>query len=183
MKALLVVDVQKDFCPGGVLAAPHGDKIIPVINELMESFDLVIASRDWHPEGSVHFKRWPVHCVKDSKGADYHPKLNTSKIRLELFKGTSDQDDGYSAFEATNVNLADFLREQKVDELFITGIATEYCVKASAMDALKEGFNPVVIKDATSGINTLPGDEGKAFMDMQKSGIKVWTAQEVFQQH
>jgi nicotinamidase/pyrazinamidase len=179
MKALLVVDVQKDFCPGGALPAPGGDTIIPAINALMERFDLVIASRDWHPEGSVHFKRWPVHCVQNSEGAKYHPALHIDKIGQELLKGTSGQDDGYSAFEATNVDFAKFLKENGVEELYITGIAAEFCVKASALDAKKKGFEPYVVKDAIKGVNIMPGDEGKAILDMEHAGIHITSTEEV----
>ena len=102
MKALLIVDVQNDFCPGGVLAAPGGDKVVPVINRLMEHFDIIVASRDWHPKGSIHFNKWPVHCVENSFGASFHSDLNTKNIQQVFFKGTENRDDGYSAFEATN---------------------------------------------------------------------------------
>src|SRR5690606_19482878 len=109
-KALLIVDVQNDFCPGGALAVKDGDKVVPVINGIIDKFDLVLASKDWHPVDSVHFEKWPVHCVQNTYGADFHPDLQTDKIDRVLLKGTQNKDDGYSAFEATNVSLADFLR-------------------------------------------------------------------------
>ncbi len=104
--ALLIVDVQNDFCPGGALPTPQGDIVVPVINKLMDKFDLILASRDWHPEDTIHFNRWPVHCVKESHGADFPAVLKREKIIQIFEKGTGSKDDGYSAFEATNKNLA-----------------------------------------------------------------------------
>ncbi len=98
MKALLIVDVQNDFCPGGTLAVPEGDKVVPVINQIMDFFPLVIASKDWHPTDSVHFKKWPPHCLQNTPGSDFHPQLNSSKIKTVFLKGTKNKDDGYSTF-------------------------------------------------------------------------------------
>ena len=103
---LLIVDVQNDFCPGGALPTPQGDIVVPVINNLMDKFELIIASRDWHPKDTIHFNRWPVHCVKESHGADFPDELKREKIIQIFEKGTGSKDDGYSAFEATNKNLA-----------------------------------------------------------------------------
>src|SRR5690606_41612447 len=114
MKALIIVDLQNDFCPGGALAAPKGDQIVPTINKLMGKFDLVVASKDWHPEDSVHFEKWPVHCVRQTPGAEFHPKLQTSKLDMVILKGTNDKDDGYSAFEATNKVLANYPNEKRI---------------------------------------------------------------------
>jgi nicotinamidase/pyrazinamidase len=171
--ALLIVDVQNDFCPGGTLPTPHGDLIVPVINELMDKFELVIASRDWHPEDSIHFKRWPVHCVKNSHGADFPADLRSEKIVQIFEKGTRSKDDGYSAFEATNKNLAEYLKEKEVDELYITGLAAEYCVKSTVLSALKYGFNTIVIKDAVEGMRQNEGDVENAFEEMEKAGATV----------
>ena len=173
MNALLIVDVQNDFCPGGTLAAPDGDKVIPVINRLMEHFDIIVASRDWHPKESIHFNKWPVHCVENSFGAAFHPDLNTKKIQQIFLKGTGNRDDGYSAFEATNVNLNEYLKQRNVNELYVTGLATEYCVKESALDAIKNGFHVYVIKEATQGVHQHEGDEEKALKEMELKGVKL----------
>lgn len=173
MKALIVVDVQNDFCPGGSLAAPDGDKIIPPINSLMDKFDVVVASWDWHPKNSIHFKKWPEHCIQNTLGAEFHPDLDLSKIKKLFVKGTENKDDGYSAFEATNENLTSFLTDNKVNELYISGLATEYCVKATALDSLNNGFKTYVIEDAIKGVNIHPDDEKKAKEAMRKKGIRI----------
>jgi nicotinamidase/pyrazinamidase len=173
MKALLIVDVQNDFLPGGALPAPDGNKVIPVINRLADKFDYVIASRDWHPEDSIHFKKWPAHCVANTMGAGFPDNLNTEIIDKFLIKGTNDKDDGYSAFEATNINLNKFLKYHHIDELFVTGLTTEYCVKNSVLDALKSGYKTHVIRDAVEGVKANPGDEEKAFEEMEKAGATL----------
>jgi nicotinamidase/pyrazinamidase len=171
MKALMIIDVQNDFCPGGALPVPDGDKVVPVINNLMDKFDLVIATRDWHPAHTVHFEKWPEHCVRNTQGAEFHSGLNTSKIDRVVSKGTGNKDDGYSAFETEELNLASFLKEKGVDELYFTGLATEYCVKASALDAVKNGFKTYVISDAIRGIDVNPGDIEKAVKEMKEAGV------------
>jgi nicotinamidase/pyrazinamidase len=117
MEALLIVDVQNDFCPGGALPAPEGDKVVPVINNILENFSLVCASKDWHPENSDHFKKWPKHCIQNSPGADFHSKLKTANIDQVLLKGTGREDNGYSAFEASNINFNDFLKNKNVGKI------------------------------------------------------------------
>lgn len=111
MKALFVVDLQNDFCPKGTLPAPKGDSIVPVINKLMAKFDLVLASKDWHLKNTVHFKKWPAHCIQGTEGASFHPALNANRISKIFLKGTDNIDDGYSAFDATNENLANYLKK------------------------------------------------------------------------
>ncbi len=150
MKALLIIDVQNDFIKGGTLAVQKSEKVIPVINKLMDKFDLIIASQDWHPNQTVHFDKWPAHCVAESRGAEFPSDLNKDKIDQIFYKGTGNKDDGYSAFEATNIQLTEYLKQKGVKDLYICGIALEYCVKASALDALKEGFNVFLVKDATA---------------------------------
>ena len=177
MRALLVVDVQNDFCPGGALAVPKGDRVVPVINGLMADFDTVLASKDWHPEDSVHFDNWPKHCLKDSEGAEFHPDLNIEKIDRVFLKGTKDKDDGYSAFEATNLDLADYLNEKDVTEIYISGLAIEYCVKETALDAAKKGFDVYVIKEAVAGIDE--NDVEAAFEEMKEVGVQFVSAEEV----
>jgi nicotinamidase/pyrazinamidase len=173
MKALVIVDLQNDFLPGGALPAPDGNEIIQEINRIMDQFDLVVASRDWHPENSTHFDRWPPHCVRDTKGAAFPEALNSEKIDTEFLKGTGDRDDGYSAFEATSSDLDAFLRENNVNELFLTGLTTEYCVKSTALDAVKNGYRTVVISNATAGVKASPGDEEKAYREMKEAGVKI----------
>ncbi len=173
MKALLIVDVQNDFCPGGALAAPGGDKVVPVINRLMDYFDIIVASRDWHPKESVHFNKWPVHCVENSFGAAFHSDLNTKNIQQVFLKGTGNRDDGYSAFEATNVNLEEYLKQRNVNELYVTGLATEYCVKESAFDAVRNGLHTFVIMEAIQGVHQHEGDEEKALKEMELKGVKL----------
>lgn len=181
MKALLIVDVQNDFCPGGALAVPDGDAVVPVINRLMDAFPLVLASKDWHPAQTVHFEKWPPHCIQGTPGAEFHPKLRTDKIQLTLLKGTGNRDDGYSAFEATNVNLAEYLRNQGVRELYITGLATDYCVRATTLDALREGFRTYVVTDAVRAVNVNPGDGERALREMQEAGALLVTSDDILE--
>lgn len=179
MKALLIVDVQNDFLPNGSLGVKDGDKIIPIINHLIEHFPIVLASKDWHPQKTVHFDIWPVHCVADTNGAAFPSELNDKKIQQIFYKGTDNKDDGYSAFEATNENLAAYLREKHVSELYVSGIATDYCVKASVMDALKENFKTYVITDAIKPVNQNPGDDIKALNALEKEGAILITSQDI----
>ena len=177
--ALLIVDVQNDFCPGGALPTPKGDIVVPVINKLMDKFSLIIASRDWHPEETVHFNRWPVHCVKESHGADFPADLKREKIIHIFEKGTDSKDDGYSAFEATNKNLANYLKEKEVNELYITGLTAEYCVKSTVLDALEYGYKTLVIKDAVEGIRQYEDDFDNAFEEMKNSGAIIITSDDI----
>lgn len=179
MKALLIVDLQNDFCPWGALPTPKGDVIIPVVNKLMDKFDLVLASKDWHPENSGHFQKWPKHCVQGTKGADFPNGLNAEKIHKVFLKGTGDKDDGYSAFEATNENLSEYLKTKNVDELYVTGLTAEYCVKQTVLDALKNVFRTYVIKDGVEGIYQNEGDVEKAFNEMEKAGAIVLTSDDL----
>lgn len=178
-KALLIVDVQNDFCPGGALGVKDGDKVVPVINGIIDKFDLVISSQDWHPEDSVHFENWPPHCIANTHGSDFHPDLNSEKIDLKLHKGTANKDDGYSAFEATNASLPDFLRENKITNLYVCGLTTDYCVKASALDALNEGFHTYVITDAIKPVNINPGDDKKALDEMYQAGCALVGSEDI----
>jgi len=171
MRALLVVDVQIDFCPGGALAVPGGDKVVPVINRIMDRFPVVVASKDWHPRQSVHFGKWPVHCVRNTPGAEFHPGLQSVKIKQVILKGTKDKDDGYSAFEATNVDLAAYLKERNVTDLYVAGLATDYCVRASAIDAVKNGFATYLVEDAVAAVNVHPEDGARALREMEAAGV------------
>lgn len=178
-KALLIVDVQNDFCPGGSLAIKEGNEIVPVINSLMDKMDLVIATQDWHPEGSTHFEDWPIHCVADTKGSELHPKLNEQKIDQIVLKGTGHDDPGYSAFDATNISLPNYLKEQDVGSLYVVGLATDYCVRASTLDALKLGFHTYVVTDAIAAVNLKEGDGKKALQEMYKAGGILIEAKDV----
>jgi nicotinamidase/pyrazinamidase len=170
MKALLIVDVQNDFCPGGALAVKDGDQVVPVINKLIPQFPLVVASMDWHPADSVHFEKWPPHCVRQTDGADLHEDLHVSMIEKIFLKGTEGKDDGYSAFEATNMNLEQFLKSSGITDLYIAGLTTDYCVKETALDAVEYGFNTYVVTDATRPVNVNPGDGEKALEEMNSAG-------------
>jgi len=179
MKALLVVDVQNDFCPGGALPAPEGDKIVPVINSLLDKFPLIIASKDWHPEITVHFDKWPKHCIQGTKGADLHPDLRQDRIDQIILKGTENMDEGYSVFEGIDIDLEGFLRDRGVEALYVVGLVTEYCVKETAIDAQKRGFITYVIKDAVEGVRLKEGDVERAFEEMEKAGVRIITSTEV----
>lgn len=178
-EALLIVDVQNDFCPGGSLGVKDGAKVVPVINNLIDRFDMVISSQDWHPEDSVHYEKWPVHCVAETEGAQFHPDLNSKKINLKLKKGTYNKDDGYSAFEATNISLYDFLKENGIITLYVCGLTTDYCVKETALDAVKLGIQTYVITDAIAAVNADPGDGEKALKEMKDSGCILIKSEEV----
>lgn len=179
MKGLLIVDVQNDFCPGGALAVPEGDKVVPKINELAKHVDVVVASKDWHPRKTVHFQKWPPHCIHNSKGAEFHPELEATRIEQVFLKGTGDRDDGYSAYEATNLDLAKYLKEKGVSELYVTGLATDYCVRASALDSVKQGFRTYVVTDAVAAVNVKPDDGANALEEMKKAGVNLVSSQEI----
>lgn len=178
-KALLIVDVQNDFCPGGALAVKDGDKVVPVINNIMDKFDVVISSQDWHPLDTVHFEKWPVHCLANQKGSKFHPDLDTAKINLKLLKGTENKDDGYSAFEATNASLANYLNEHNITNLYVCGLATDYCVRASALDALSLGLHTAIITDAIAAVNLQPGDDKKTLDELYEKGAVLVESSEI----
>lgn len=178
-KALLIVDVQNDFCPGGALAVKDGDKVVPVINNIMDKFDVVISSQDWHPLDTVHFEKWPVHCLANQKGSEFHPDLDTAKINLKLLKGTENKDDGYSAFEATNASLANYLNEHNITNLYVCGLATDYCVRASALDALSLGLHTAIITDAIAAVNLQPGDDKKTLDELYEKGAFLVESSEI----
>jgi nicotinamidase/pyrazinamidase len=184
-KALLIVDVQNDFCPGGVLAAQNGDEVVPLINRYIEEFQRdggrIYASRDWHPENSAHFQErggpWPPHCIQDTWGAEFHPDLNLPDDVTIITKGDDpDEDEGYSAFEGktpVGTSLADDLRKHDIEELYVAGLATDYCVKASAIDGTKAGVRTVVLRDAIRGVDVNPGDSDRAIDEMAEAGVDV----------
>lgn len=170
MEALFIVDVQNDFCPGGALPVPDGDRVVPVINRLIDKFQLTAASQDWHPQETDHFESWPPHCVQETAGARLHPDLKQEEIDKVFRKGTGNRDDGYSAFEADQ-NLEAYFRENEVEDLYVTGLATEYCVKETALEALERGFNVYLVEEAVAGIE--PEDVEQALEEMREKGIKI----------
>ena len=178
-KALLIVDVQNDFCPGGALGIKEGNQIVPIINTLMDKVDIVIATQDWHPQDSTHFQKWPVHCVAETKGAELNPELNKNKINQFALKGTGQDDPGYSAFDATNISLSDYLNLQNVGSLYVVGLATDYCVRASALDASRLGFHTYVVTDAIAAVDLEDGDGRKALDEMYKAGCILVDSTEV----
>jgi nicotinamidase/pyrazinamidase len=179
--ALLIVDVQKDFCPGGALAAPGGDQIISALNrhlaQAREHEMPVYASRDWHPAVTNHFKQyggeWPPHCVQGTAGAQFHAELKLPPDAVIISKGDDPARPGYSAFDghtASGKTLAHDLRDRHVTRLYLSGIATDYCVKATALDALHAGFDVVVLTDAITGIDVQPGDSDRALDELTREG-------------
>jgi len=176
-EALVIVDFQNDFCPGGALAVAGGDTIAQRMNELAASgrYDLVVATRDWHPADHGSFAEqggpWPVHCVQGSPGAQLHPALDQSKLDAVLDKGSDPATEGYSGFEGTA--LAGLLREHGIDRVTVVGLATDYCVKNTALDALREGFEVDIDTDAMRGVNVEPGDDQRAIEEMRAAGARV----------
>ena len=173
--ALLVIDVQNDFCPGGGLAVTDGDAVVPVINRLMPHFDEVLLTQDWHPAGHGSFAR-PDHCVQGTPGADFHRDLNTTPARLIIRKGFRPGIDSYSAFfendRSTPTGLAGYLRERGLKRLFLCGLTTDYCVAYSALDARAERFEAVVLLDACRAID-LGGSLNAALTRMQWAGVQL----------
>ena len=173
--ALLVVDPQVDFCPGGTLAVPGGDAIFPAVNRAAERLPVVVASRDWHPADHVSFQArggpWPVHCQAGTPGAEFYPALDRSRLDHVFSKGTDRDQEAYSAFQGTG--LADWLRGRGVHRLFVAGLATDYCVLASVLDARGEGFEVVVLEDAIGAVEVKPGDGRRAVEDMQRAGATL----------
>lgn len=202
MKALLIVDIQNDFCPGGALEVPNGDQIIPVVNRLSEHFDIVIQTQDWHPEGHSSFASthqgkkpfetiempygeqvlWPDHCVQASRGSNFHPDLETNRSQLIIRKGFRKDIDSYSAFyendNSTSTGLSGYLRERSINTLYAVGLATDFCVKWSVIDGIKEGFNVFVVKDAVKGID-IEGSVDQAWKEMLKKGAQQVSSKEL----
>jgi len=182
-KALLVVDVQNDFCPGGALPVPGGDKVVPVLNKYIKLFSQkklpIFFSRDWHPKKTAHFEKfggvWPAHCVQETKGAAFHPKLKIPKEAVILSKGMDPGQDSYSAFQGCDDNGQSFfnlLQISGVQELYVGGLATDYCVKSSVLDALKNGLKVTVLMDAIRGVNLKPDDSADAVKEIVAKGVK-----------
>ncbi len=204
MNALILVDLQNDFLPTGALPVPDGDAVIPVANRLSASgaFDLVVATQDWHPPAHGSFAAnhpgkkpgdvvdldgveqllWPVHCVQDSRGAAFAPGLQLDRIERVFHKGTDPRIDSYSALfdnaHRKSIGLGEFLRERGIAHVFVLGVATDYCVKFTALDALRFGFAVTVVTDGCRAVNVKPGDDRNAFDAMQAAGATLTTAEQ-----
>lgn len=195
-KALIIVDVQKDFLPGGALAVNEGDQIIPLVNRLQQKFDLVVATQDWHPKDHGSFARnhhkpvgekvrlagldqtlWPDHCVQGTPNADFAEQLHTEDIETVFRKGTDRTIDSYSGFfdngHKNATGLGGYLKEKGVDEVHIVGLATDYCVKFTALDAVNLGFKTAVVLPACRGVNLNAGDVDKAIAEMREAGVNI----------
>ena len=182
--ALLIVDMQNDFCPGGALPVPHGDRVVPVLNryvsDAVEHGMPVYASRDWHPAVTRHFKEyggeWPPHCVQNTEGGRFHADLELPDSAIVVSKGQDPDKPGYSALEGYTDDgktlLADLQRRQ-IDHLYVGGLATDYCVKQSVLDALAAGLKVTVLRDAIAGIDAQPGDADRAIAEMHEAGAEI----------
>jgi nicotinamidase/pyrazinamidase len=203
--ALILVDLQNDFCSGGSLAVPDGDAIILMANRLQPYFKKVIATKDWHPKDHMSFASnhpghnvgdiievqgidqilWPDHCVQKSKGAEFHPYFETSHVQHIIYKGTDKTIDSYSAFfdneHQRETGLSDLLKKEGIHKLYIMGLATDYCVKYSCRDAVKLGFEVSIIEDGCRGVELKPGDVAAAFKEMKEEGVKVVRSSEIIQ--
>jgi nicotinamidase/pyrazinamidase len=203
MKALILVDIQNDFLPGGALPVPEGDAVIGVANRLQHALDLVVATQDWHPPNHMSFAAnhpgrqpgeqielnglpqilWPVHCVQNRPGAAFAPGLQTGLIAGIFQKGTEAEIDSYSGFfdngHRRATGLGDFLGERHVRDVYLAGLATDYCVKFTAMDAVSLGFRTWLVADACRGVNLQPGDAERAIQEMKQAGVIVASSETV----
>jgi nicotinamidase/pyrazinamidase len=190
-KALVIVDVQNDFCPGGALGVQDGDRIVPVLNKYIEKFaqagQPIFFTRDWHPPRTTHFNTdgglWPPHCVQGSKGAEFHPSLQLGSYTALLSKGMAVDEDSYSAFDAVDSHglpLAEILRQSGIKRIYIGGLATDYCVKQTVLDGLAQGFQVVVLQDGVAGVNLQPEDSAQAMEAMLQAGAAVGGSVDTF---
>ena len=178
-KALIVVDVQNDFCPGGSLAVANGDEVVAPLNKLIKEFldrgEPVFKSRDWHPVSAKHFAVyggiWPVHCVQNTAGAEFHKDLSDDPRITIISKGIDESADGYSAFDGTS--LAQILRDEGVTEVWVGGLATDYCVKHTVLDALRQGFEVKALADSMRPVNIKPDDGASALAEMRSAGAEI----------
>ena len=190
MKALIVVDIQNDFCPGGSLAVADGDKIVPLVNSLMDKVNLVVGTQDWHPANHRSFAvnnilppfgviqvMWPVHCVRGTNGAEFHADLNSSRFDCIIQKGTDFEVDSYSGFQdnkqGASTGLHEYLTEKGVTELLVVGLATDYCVRCTVLDALAFGYRTRVVLDACKGVEQKAGDVVAAVSEMRLKGAII----------
>lgn len=204
--ALLLVDLQNDFCAGGSLAVPDADAVIPLANQLQSYFDVIIATQDWHPHNHMSFAAnhpdaavgdvitvdnisqvlWPIHCVQESNGAKFHADLQTQKLKKIIHKGIDPRIDSYSAFfdneHLRKTELHDYLRAHHVNHIYIMGLATDYCVKYTVLDALQLGFAVTVITDGCRGVELKTGDVAQAINAMQQAGATLILTRDVIKQ-
>lgn len=202
MKALLLIDFQNDFCPGGALAVPEGDAAVAVASRLLPKFETIILTQDWHPAGHHSFASsyankqpysttelaygtqvlWPDHCVQGTKGAEFHPDLDTTKADLIIRKGFRKEIDSYSAFyendQKTRTGLAGYLRERGISELYVGGLATDFCVRWSVVDGINEGFTMHVIEDAVRGID-LDDSVNQSWEQMKSHGARITRSDQI----
>lgn len=203
MVALILVDIQNDFLPGGQLAVKNGDKVVPVANKLQKHFDLVVATKDWHPADHKSFASmhpgkeegeqimlgglpqvlWPPHCVSDTMGAEFAPGLETHKIEKIFYKGVDPEIDSYSGFydngHKRSTGLEEYLKKKQVDKVYIAGLAADYCVKFTALDSVAAGFETVVVSDGTLPVNLKETDGDMAMEEMRSKGVKILSSDEV----
>lgn len=203
MKALLLIDLQIDFLPGGALEVKEGDQVIPIANQLMDHFDLVVATKDWHPANHGSFAAnhpwrkpgqvinlngleqilWTMHCVQNTFGAEFAPRLNDSGVHHIVYKGTDPEIDSYSGFYDNgyrkSTGLSEFLKEKGIEEVYIMGLATDFCVKFSVLDAIKEGFRTNVVVDGCRGVNLAADASAKALEEMSAKGAHLIQSAEV----
>lgn len=203
MDALILVDIQNDFLPGGALAVKEGDQIIPLVNELQPYFELVVATQDFHPADHGSFAAnhpgkkpgdhidldgldqvlWPVHCVQGTQGAEFAKSLHMDQVATVVKKGLDKKIDSYSGFydngHKRSTGLTGYLKDKGVKQVFVTGLAADYCVKFTALDAVKEGFETVVIQDATRAVNLQEGDFEKAMEELREKGAEIMQSKEV----
>ena len=197
MKTLVLVDIQNDFLPGGALAVPHGDDVVPIANRVQPAFELVVATQDWHPprHGSFASSRpgrkagevaelaglpqvlWPDHCVQGSRGAEFAAALQMNRVEAIFRKGTDPAIDSYSGFfdngHRKSTGLGDYLKGRGASEVYVLGLATDYCVKFTALDARKLGFRTFLVEDGSRGVELRPGDVARAVQEMQEAGVTV----------
>jgi nicotinamidase/pyrazinamidase len=203
MKALILVDIQNDFCPGGALAVADGDAVVAVANRLMPQFPICVATQDCHPQNHQSFAihhpgkqpydmidlaglpqvLWPVHCVTGSSGARLHAELDSQRITAVIAKGTDPNIDSYSGFfdngQRKATGLEDFLRQRQVAEVYVLGLATDYCVKATALDAQRLGFRTTLVEDGCRAVNLTPGDDARAKDALRAAGVRFCSSQEL----
>lgn len=206
MKALLLVDLQNDFCKNGALEVKDGDSVISVANSLIKKFkennDLIVATKDWHPNSHKSFAInsngkvgelgtlnglpqvwWPVHCVENTYGSEFHSKLDSNNIDKTIFKGNNPEIDSYSAFfdngKLQKTNLDNFLKEKKIDTLYIMGLATDFCVKFTVLDALELGYKVYLIEDGCKGVNLTPSSSKDAIKEMKNKGAIITKSFEI----
>lgn len=186
--ALILVDLQNDFCAGGALAVPEGDEIIEVVNQLMPLFPFIVATQDWHPSDHQSFIEqggvWPPHCVQNTRGAQLHPALKQTSIDGYFRKAFTADNDSYSGFDGvdeTGRSLNERLKQKKIERLYVTGLATDYCVKYTALDALKNGYEVFLISDAMRAVNVKDGDGERALQELIGKGAHLISSRELLE--